>query len=94
MFKKVITGDYSFNDKVAQVSSEAKDLIRRLLDVDPCSRFSIKQAMAHPFLADGNSLSYQANFGKFLLDQNIVLKPKIEEHVDQYLLGQLEQLKS
>lgn len=42
MFKKVITGDFSFNDSVAQVSLEAKDLITKLLEVDPVKRYSIK----------------------------------------------------
>ena len=36
MFQKVIQGDYHFNDKVATVTPAAKDLISKLLQVDPC----------------------------------------------------------
>lgn len=34
-FHKIIAGDFTFNDSAAQVSNEAKDLIRKLLDPNP-----------------------------------------------------------
>lgn len=69
MFKKVITGDFLFLDSVVAVSSSAKDLISKLLEVDPCKRISIKQALEHPFLRESDIKgSYQSNLSSFLVD--------------------------
>ena len=44
MFQKVLAGDFQFRDDVANVSKEAKDLISKLLNPDPCNRFSMTDA--------------------------------------------------
>ena len=42
MFAKVIAGQFVFKDNLAKISSEAKDLICKLLNPDPCQRFSMR----------------------------------------------------
>lgn len=37
-------------DEWAQVSEEAKDLVHKLLTIDPLNRISASQALEHPFI--------------------------------------------
>lgn len=62
LLKKNMESNIEFDDAVWQeVSSEARDLTQRLLEKDPCSRISAKEALAHPWFtlefAGPNSLS-------------------------------------
>ena len=93
MFQKVIDGEFSFNDEVAQVSASAKDLIRKLLDPNPISRFSMKQAQDHPWLSElVDSNSYIANLNNLLVTHQINLKPKRVEDLDQKLMSKLAEI--
>lgn len=50
LFEKIRKGKFDFSDDVwGAVSPEAKDLIRRLLVVDPRSRLTIPEVLAHPW---------------------------------------------
>ena len=50
-YKHVLTGNFQFpDDRWATVSPGAKDLIRRLLTVDPEMRFTADQALKHDWL--------------------------------------------
>ena len=50
VFKKILAGKYHFNHKeFAKVTEEAKDLIRRFLQVDSEKRISIQDALKHPW---------------------------------------------
>ncbi|KAF6204096.1 hypothetical protein GE061_002436 [Apolygus lucorum] len=50
MLRNIMEGNYSFaSPEWADVSEEAKDLITRLLVVDPSERLSVKGALAHAF---------------------------------------------
>lgn len=53
LFQKVLAGEFTFNDDVAVVSKEAKDLIVKLLNPNACNRYSMQDAMAHLWLSDG-----------------------------------------
>ena len=53
MYECIVYGIYSFNDNKevwSQVSSEAKDLIRKILVVDPEKRYTIQEMLNHPWL--------------------------------------------
>ena len=51
LFEKIKKGDYNMNDPVwDNVSSAAKDLVRKLLVVDPNSRITGKEIQAHPWI--------------------------------------------
>ena len=49
--QQVIEGSYSFPDKYwKDISSEAKDMIRKLMTVDPTKRITVAQALDHPWM--------------------------------------------
>ncbi|XP_025836878.1 phosphorylase b kinase gamma catalytic chain, skeletal muscle/heart isoform-like isoform X2 [Agrilus planipennis] len=50
MLRNIMEGKYSFSSpEWADISEAPKDLIRKLLVVDPNHRITIKEALAHPF---------------------------------------------
>ncbi|CAG9103819.1 unnamed protein product [Plutella xylostella] len=50
MLRNIMEGRYSFTSpEWADISEEPKDLIRRLLVVDPSERIAIEDALSHPF---------------------------------------------
>lgn len=52
VFKKILSGKYHFNHKeFEKVSPEGKDLISKLLKVDPNKRLSTQEALQHPWFA-------------------------------------------
>jgi hypothetical protein len=59
LFMKIRAGVYEFHPKYwSKVSDDAKDLIRKLLIVDPLQRLTVDQALAHTWLhLDGRKLS-------------------------------------
>lgn len=66
MNKLILTGQYSFNAHVwSNVSYAAKDLIARMLVVDPEKRITIKEVLEHPWLACV-SIKICLNFNIFL----------------------------
>ena len=51
MLSQIESGHYSFNKETWKyISSQAKDFISKLMEVDVKKRYSIKEAMAHPWL--------------------------------------------
>lgn len=51
LYRKIRSGLFEFHPKYwSTISSEAKDLIRRLLCVNPLQRYTADQALAHPWL--------------------------------------------
>ncbi|KAJ1440236.1 hypothetical protein B484DRAFT_427490, partial [Ochromonadaceae sp. CCMP2298] len=59
LFAKIRAGCYEFHTKYwDKVSEDAKDLVRRLLVVDPSCRLTADEALAHPWVAaDSKTLS-------------------------------------
>lgn len=51
LYKMIKEGDYDLeNDPWPQISESAKDLLRKLLTVDPEERISAKDALEHPWI--------------------------------------------
>ncbi|CAB3991142.1 serine threonine- kinase Chk2-like, partial [Paramuricea clavata] len=51
--QQVMRGSFSFPEVVWQgISSEAKDLIKKLLNVDPSKRLTVAEALEHPWMKD------------------------------------------
>lgn len=51
LFQKIRKGVYSFNDPVWKpVSESAKDLIRKLLEVDASRRLTVQDVLQHPWM--------------------------------------------
>lgn len=59
LFRKIRKGQYEFHEEYwGQVSDDAKDLIRKLLVVDPAKRFTSKDALANKWIgADASTLA-------------------------------------
>ncbi len=57
LFKAIIAGDFSFNEEWEDISDEAKDLVGKLLVVDPDKRYTAKDALASKWIrANGQVL--------------------------------------
>ena len=55
VFHKIVHGKYHFNHpEFKLVSEEAKDLIKRCLEIDHEKRYTATQALAHPFFNRAN----------------------------------------
>jgi serine/threonine protein kinase len=65
LFKRIKAGVYEFHAEYwSSVSEEAKDLIRKLLTVNPLERLTAQQALGHPWLlSDEEKLSELALSG-------------------------------
>lgn len=51
--EQIINGEYRFiPSQWKNVSNEAKDLVKKLLVVDPQKRLSVEEALEHPWLKD------------------------------------------
>lgn len=50
IFRRIVRGKYRFSKEV-QLSSEVKDLIKKLLVKDPFKRLTVDEALAHPWIA-------------------------------------------
>uniref|UniRef100_A0A1B6E198 phosphorylase kinase n=1 Tax=Clastoptera arizonana TaxID=38151 RepID=A0A1B6E198_9HEMI len=50
MLRNIMDGKFSFTSpEWSDITEEPKDLIKKLLVVDPAKRFTVKEALAHPF---------------------------------------------
>ena len=51
MFQKILSGSFEFHeDPWATISTEAKDLICGLIQVNPYKRMTVSQALRSPFI--------------------------------------------
>lgn len=57
----IVKGKYSFNDRINRVSPLAKDLIRKMLHVNPNRRITIEGILTHPWIAKDFTLRYRVN---------------------------------
>ena len=62
IMKKVEIGTYDIDNGVwRSISEEAKDLVRKMLTYDPAERISAEAALAHPWIADNASVTFDAS---------------------------------
>jgi serine/threonine protein kinase len=66
VFDQVRIGEFTFPvDEWSSITSEAKDLVRKLMTVDPAQRYTCEQALQHPWIlaevADAKRDADQAN---------------------------------
>lgn len=55
LFDQILAGKFDFDDRHwAEVSEEAKDLIRAMLSTEQSTRLSASQVLAHPWLSSSN----------------------------------------
>lgn len=58
MMKLIRAGEYNMNENWMSISEEAKDLVKRMLVVDPLKRITIGEIQKHPWLAKVNTTHY------------------------------------
>ncbi|CAN0189555.1 unnamed protein product [Ascophyllum nodosum] len=64
LFAKIKKGIYTFHDEYwADISPEAKDLIAKMLTVDPRKRITAKDALEHPYLKVASTTLEENNMG-------------------------------
>lgn len=68
----IIRGSVKFNGDIwRNVSDDAKDLIRKLLQVDPTKRYSASKALEHPWYKDYRKEQINRNISYFVSNQLI-----------------------
>jgi len=56
LYKQIKKGQFDFPDPFwTEISKEAKDLVRKLLTVDPVKRYTADQVLSHPWIAEGKA---------------------------------------
>ena len=71
-----MSGSYEMPDHVVLLSNGAKDLISKLLDPNPVTRLSIKDALHHPWCQSGEMPPYIDNYDRFLAQLGYHQMPK------------------
>ncbi|XP_016106764.1 peripheral plasma membrane protein CASK isoform X14 [Sinocyclocheilus grahami] len=60
LFEAVIKGKYKMNPRQwGQISESAKDLVRRMLMLDPAERITVYEALNHPWLKERDRYAYK-----------------------------------
>ncbi|XP_058800439.1 ovarian-specific serine/threonine-protein kinase Lok-like [Phymastichus coffea] len=73
---QIIKGMYNFNmPKFNRISPTAKDLITKMMTVDPKKRITIKNVLQHPWLNDSEMLTKVQKLLNLPNDENILRRP-------------------
>lgn len=89
VFEQILSGDYSFEfSEFENVSDSAKDLIKKLLEINPKKRLSAKEALDHEFFDEISSNRLNEYNLDFSVLQNLK-KNKIEQKFQQAVLSYL-----
>ena len=68
LFRMIVKGDFEFfEEDWKEISEEAKDLLRNLLNVDPSIRWSAKHAMQSSWLKADDELLNSRDISKSLI---------------------------
>lgn len=64
LFRRIRSGKYDMGDPVwSAVSDDAKDLIKKLLTVDPTKRLTIEGILEHPWMKEGEIAKHKDLLG-------------------------------
>lgn len=79
-FDQIIAGKYDFPEPYwTKISDTAKDLIRKLLVVNPNKRYTAKQALEHPWIKDRNASEHLSTTLEQLKKFNAKKRWKVRE---------------
>jgi calcium/calmodulin-dependent protein kinase I len=91
LLRSIISGKFSFKDPVWEpVSGEAKDLIRKLLVVDPAQRLTCEQVLEHPWMQGSGGAEHLPRTAARIQDaitrrrssSRLTLQQRISEAID------------
>ncbi len=69
LFRKIRRGQYEFHEEYwGSVSADAKDLISKLLTVDPAKRLSAEEALKHKWMVQDGAILAAADLGTNLTE--------------------------
>lgn len=75
MKQKIMSADFDFPDNDwKDVTAEAKDLIKRMLCVEPSERLSIEEVLHHPWLAQNASPNRDLNSPYLISDKDALVE--------------------
>lgn len=87
VFEQILSGDYSFAfAEFENVSESAKDLIKKLLEINPKKRLSAKEALEHEFFEEISSNRLNESNLDFSVLRNLK-KNKIEQKFQQAVVS-------
>ncbi|KAK6485475.1 peripheral plasma membrane protein CASK isoform X3 [Huso huso] len=65
LFEAIIRGKYKMNPKQwSHISESAKDLVRRMLMLDPAERITVYEALNHPWLKERDRYAYKIHLAE------------------------------
>eukprot|EP01132_Coremiostelium_polycephalum_P005186 gene5186-6454_t len=77
LFEQIVSGNYSFPPETwSSISKAAADLVQKLLTVDPNKRYTVEQALNHPWIT-GSYRSNNNNNNSTMVDNNINSKKRV-----------------
>ena len=86
--KHVLTGNFQFPDeRWTTVSDSAKDLIRKLLNVDPSERFTADQALEHDWLRNVGSAGAEKAYTSVAIAPGMTASENSNNKTDADLIG-------
>ncbi|XP_063968051.1 MAP kinase-activated protein kinase 5-like [Lytechinus pictus] len=83
MRHKIMAGQYEFpTEEWSLISDEAKDVVKRLLKVDPSERLNIEELCSHPWLKENSAPNTELHSPAIMLDRNMLDNAK-QAHSEQ-----------
>lgn len=81
LYDQIIKGLYTFNvSKFFDISYNAKDLIRKMMTVDPLKRITIKKVLGHPWFNDKEMLNKINNLLGFRGSENVLPRKSMNDN--------------
>ncbi|XP_071789627.1 MAP kinase-activated protein kinase 5-like [Asterias amurensis] len=83
MCHRIMAGQYEFpSEEWSQISDQAKDVVSRLLQVDPMERMTVSELMDHPWLQENRSSNIELSSPAIMLDKNL-MEEALRVHSEQ-----------
>ncbi|XP_022085696.1 MAP kinase-activated protein kinase 5-like [Acanthaster planci] len=91
MCHRILAGQYDFpSEEWAHISDEAKDVVNKLLRVDPMERLTVHGLMEHPWMQENRASNRALNSPAIMLDKNL-MEEAMRVHSEQLTSMRLPQ---
>lgn len=92
VLKRVSIGKFSYpSPEWDSISYEAKDLLSRMLTIDPSTRITANEALHHPWLSNANQVRLNSALSKSLYSnlRHFTTKKRLEKATFSFIISQL-----